>query len=83
MKDFCKPNNHDMLNKYRVYYNVTMMHNYLFKVVLFNFTLLHTTTSPFRVNTAFNVDFLESLEIKISVSYKDQILSTTHKHIVF
>ena len=59
------------------------MHNYLDKVVQFNFMLLHTTTPLFRVNTDFNVEFLESLEIGIIVSNKDQILSTTQEHIVF
>ena len=63
---FSKPNNHDLLNKYRGYYNVTTMQNYLDKVIQFDFTLLHTTAPLFRVYTDSNVDFLASLEIRIS-----------------
>ena len=59
------------------------MHNYPDKVVHFNFTLPYIITPQFRVNPGFNVDFLTFLEIKISVSDKDQIFSTINEHIVF
>ena len=44
---------------------------YLDKVVQFYFTLLRTTAPLFRVYTNFNVDFIASVEIIISVSSKD------------
>ena len=46
--------------------------------------LLQTTAPPLRVNTEPEVDFLESisLKVRVCVSCEDQILRTIHKYVV-
>ena len=59
------------------------MHNYPDKVVQFYFTLLHITPPSYRVNIDSDIHFLASLDIRIDVFDKDQILSIIHEQVIF